>query len=45
MQAEEGHLQVVQMLMAAGAPRDCRGAEERTPLHMAAGNGHLEVCR
>eukprot|EP00438_Fugacium_kawagutii_P011109 Skav203180 [mRNA] locus=scaffold39:209403:212782:+ [translate_table: standard] len=41
--AGHGHVQVIQLLLEAGAQKDSTDEEGRTALWMAARNGHLEV--
>jgi hypothetical protein len=40
MAAEMGHVEVCRILMKARAAVDARGAQQRTPLHLAAMKGH-----
>ena len=41
--AQNGHLEVVRLLLEAGADKDAPDANGWTALHIAAENGHLEV--
>lgn len=43
--AAEGFTVIVSLLLAAGANPDARGMDNSTPLHDAAGHGHLEVVK
>ena len=38
-----GHLSTAEILLRAGISRDARTKVDRTPLHVAAQEGHLEV--
>eukprot|EP00435_Cladocopium_sp_Y103_P044380 s1805_g12.t1 len=38
-----GHLEVVQVLLAAGAPVEAKNKKGLTPLHYAACNGHTAI--
>jgi len=40
-----GHIDTVTILMRAGISRDARTKVDRTPLHVAAQNGHFEVVQ
>ncbi len=41
--AEEGHMEVVNALIAAGADKDKADDDGTTPLFIAAEEGHVEV--
>ena len=41
----EGHLEVVRLLIEAGADKDKANDDGTTPLYVASINGHLEVVR
>ena len=43
--AQQGHIEVVRALLAAGANINHADAEEATSLMMSARNGHIEVVR
>lgn len=43
--AREGHLEIVQMLLAAGADVNVQDGQGWTPLHVAARNGHREMVQ
>ena len=43
--AENGHLEVVRLLIEKGADATAEDDDKSTPLHYAAENGHLEVVR
>ena len=43
--AEEGHLEVVRLLLESGADKDTAGTNSWTALHFAALNGHFQVVR
>ena len=43
--AKEGHLEVVRLLLEAGADKDAADTDSWTALSTAADNGHLEVVR
>jgi len=41
--AQDGHTEVVRLLLAKGVPVDGRGGNRNTPLHTAARDGHFET--
>lgn len=41
--AQNGHVEVLDVLLKAGVSRDTRTKVDRTPLHLAAQEGHLEI--
>ena len=43
--ASRGNLQLVQLLLEAGADKNIKSADGLTPLHLAVRYGHLEVAR
>lgn len=45
MAAANGHLDIVRLLLSAGASTDVRNTDGSTPLHWAALNGQLAVVR
>ena len=45
MSSGNGHLEVVQVLLAAGVNTEVGNESASRPLHWAALNGHVEVCQ
>ena len=43
--SQNGHLEVVRLLIDAGADKDKARTDGATPLYIACQNGHLEVVR
>lgn len=43
--AKEGHLKLVEMLLARGARVNATNMGDDIPLHLAAAHGHLEVVQ
>lgn len=41
---QEGHHSVVELLLLSSNSDATGSAKQRTPLHLAAANGHAEVC-
>ena len=43
--ANEGHEHITQELINRNIDLECRSTIERTPLHIAAARGHVNICK